>query len=41
MDAIHLATALELRDGLEAVVGYDERLLSAARRHGLETLRPS
>ncbi len=40
LDAIHVATALSLRDDLAAVVAYDERLIAAARRHGLLARSP-
>jgi predicted nucleic acid-binding protein len=40
LDAIHLATALELRDDLTAFVSYDDRLSSAARELGLPTVAP-
>src|SRR5262249_2879840 len=36
-DAIHLATALRLRDSLHSLVAYDQRLLDAAHRAGLPT----
>lgn len=41
LDAVHLATALELRDDLAAFVAYDSRLLDAARGHDLPTASPS
>ncbi len=41
LDAIHLATALELRDELTAFISYDERLLAAARDLGLPVVAPS
>lgn len=41
LDAIHLATALELGDDLEALVTYDDRLASAARSVGLAVVAPS
>ena len=41
LDAIHLATALVLGDELDGLVTYDERLASAARKHGIPTLAPS
>jgi predicted nucleic acid-binding protein len=41
LDAIHLATALELEDELEAVVTYDARLAAAADALGLRVLAPS
>ena len=40
LDAIHLATALELRDELTAFVSYDDRLSTAAREMGLPVVAP-
>ncbi len=40
LDAIHIATALELGDDLDGIVSYDERLNAAARSYGLEALSP-
>lgn len=40
LDAIHLATALELGDELGEFVAYDGRLLNAAAGHGLATVSP-
>ncbi len=40
LDAIHLATALELGRELEAFVTYDDRLGDAARTMGLPVERP-
>ena len=40
LDAIHLATALELGRELEAFVTYDERLGAAARSMGLPVAAP-
>lgn len=40
LDAIHLATALELGDEIEAMVVYDRRLAAGARRHGIEAVAP-
>ena len=40
LDAIHLATALVLREDLEALVTYDERLADAAGAHGLTVASP-
>lgn len=40
LDAIHLATALMLREELEAFVAYDERLLTAASDLGLPVASP-
>ena len=41
LDAIHLATALELRESLGAFVTYDDRLADAARAVGLPVVRPA
>jgi predicted nucleic acid-binding protein len=40
LDALHLASAVLLRDELTAFVAYDDRLLSAAQAAGLPTVRP-
>ncbi len=40
VDAIHLCSALRVRGHLDAVVAYDERLLDAARHHGLVVRSP-
>ena len=40
LDAIHLATAMRVRDDITALVAYDERLLSAARLAGIPTASP-
>ncbi|MGI8631779.1 MAG: type II toxin-antitoxin system VapC family toxin [Solirubrobacterales bacterium] len=40
LDAIHLATALELADELDELVTYDRRLADAARTHGLRAVAP-
>jgi predicted nucleic acid-binding protein len=40
LDAIHLATALQLDRDLEALVTYDSRLASAAGREGLTVVTP-
>ena len=40
LDAIHLATAMLVRDDLGAFVAYDLRLLRAARAAGLPTAAP-
>jgi len=39
LDAIHLATALSLRGDIE-FVSYDDRLVAAARDHGLRVVQP-
>jgi predicted nucleic acid-binding protein len=41
LDAIHLASALELEGELHALVTYDERMLTAARSLGLPVARPA
>lgn len=40
LDAIHLATALSIRDRLGVVFCYDERLADAAGHAGLPVARP-
>ena len=40
LDAIHLATALQLQPGLETLVTYDSRLAVAADRQGLPVATP-
>jgi uncharacterized protein len=40
LDAIHLATALELRTELDSFVSYDKRLLAAAEAVGLPVACP-
>ena len=40
LDAIHLSTAIELRESIEDVVTYDARLAAAARVHGFRTAAP-
>ncbi len=41
LDSLHVVSALDLGDEVEAFVAYDFRLLDAARQHGLTTLSPS
>lgn len=41
LDAIHLATALELGRDLTVVVTYDERMTAGAKRLGIRTADPS
>ncbi|BAU31613.1 type II toxin-antitoxin system VapC family toxin [Microcella alkaliphila] len=41
LDAIHLASAQELRDELTAFVAYDDRLLAAASSLGMRTASPA
>lgn len=40
LDAIHLASALSIADGLKAVVAYNVRLAAAARNAGLTVQTP-
>jgi predicted nucleic acid-binding protein len=40
LDALHLATAMELGDDLEGIVSYDARLTDAARGASLKVLIP-
>lgn len=40
LDAIQLATAIEIRDSLEGFVCYDRKLNGAARNSGLPVLAP-
>jgi predicted nucleic acid-binding protein len=40
LDAIHLASAMELRPALDAFVTYDDHLAEAARSLGLPVVRP-
>ncbi len=41
LDAIHLATGLELRAELDAFITYDARLADAARAHRLPVVSPA
>ena len=41
LDAIHLATAIEVRGSVDAVVTYDARLGAAARVHGFTVIAPA
>jgi hypothetical protein len=41
LDSIHLATALDLGDDLEAIVTYDDGLAEAAAANGIPTVGPS
>lgn len=41
LDAIHIATALQLGEDVRQVVTYDERMVLAARAHGLRTASPA
>lgn len=41
LDALHLATALSIRDEIGAFFTYDDRLAGAAADRGLVVVRPS
>lgn len=41
LDALHLAAALELGDGLDGVVTYDDRLSSGAAALGVPAIAPN
>ncbi len=40
LDALHLATALEIGDDLWGIVAYDARLIEAARAAAIEVVTP-
>lgn len=40
LDAVHLATLLEVAGDIEAFYCYDQRLADAAREHGIEVRSP-
>lgn len=40
LDALHLASALDLGDDLDGLVTYDQRLARAAELNGVEVLAP-
>jgi predicted nucleic acid-binding protein len=41
LDAVHLATALLIREEMTALVSYDDRFAAAAKKHGLKVLAPA
>lgn len=41
LDALHLATAIEIGDDLEGFVAYDDRLIGAAKAASIEVITPS
>jgi uncharacterized protein len=41
LDAIHLATALLIREDVEVLLSYDDRLLASAAAHGIKTASPT
>lgn len=40
LDAIHLATAIELAGEVEELIAYDQRLLDAATQNGIAAVAP-
>ncbi len=40
LDAIHLATAMLIREDVNVLLSYDDRLTAAAASHGLKTASP-
>lgn len=40
LDALHLATALSIREDLGVLLSYDQRLTEAAEARGLKVARP-
>ena len=41
LDAVHLASALDLGDDLEGMVTYDDRLAAAAQANGVPVVAPA
>jgi predicted nucleic acid-binding protein len=41
LDAVHVASALSMRDELEALITYDNRLADAGRAVGLDVVAPA
>jgi hypothetical protein len=41
LDAVHLATAIDIRDDCDGFITYDDRLAAAARHHDLAVIAPS
>jgi predicted nucleic acid-binding protein len=41
LDAVHLATALELGDDLEGVATYDSRMIDSARMNSISVVSPA
>ena len=41
LDAVHVATALELGDDLAGMITYDDRMADAARAHGIAVVAPN
>ena len=41
LDAIHVATAVSIREDIDVLVSYDRRMLAAAAAHGLPIAAPT
>jgi predicted nucleic acid-binding protein len=41
LDAVHVATALLVRNDIDLVISYDRRMPAAAAAHGLPTAAPA
>jgi uncharacterized protein len=41
LEAIHLATALLVRDDIDVLLSYDDRLVTAAKAHDIPTASPA
>jgi len=41
LDAIHISSALGLGDDLEGLVAYDQRMVEAAKSHGIRVVAPA
>ena len=41
LDAIHLASALSIRNDLDVFISYDRRLQNSAAEHGIEVVAPA
>ncbi len=41
LDAVHVASALDLGDDLDGIVAYDDRLIEAARANAIRVLSPA
>ena len=40
LDAIHIATAVLIRDDVDVLISYDQRMLTAATTYGLPITSP-
>ncbi len=41
LDAVHLATAIDIRADCDGIITYDDRLADAVRHHGIPVLTRS